>query len=131
MKAATTSGGIGIGDGLLGIIALGTHLTKDYPGRNVPWRARNLQSRRRSPPSVKHFEARQGTVRHWIEAMAEKAFEIALAEGRLPRTVWRPANKAMVKDCIKTLRAGRYHGRAARDARPHSRRTASPNRPQH
>lgn len=107
-KAATSSGSIGIGDGILGIIAIGLHIAKDYLG--VTSRGARATAVVAETPAVKHFEARQSIVRHWIESMAEKAFEIAIAEGRLPRKVWRPANKEMVKECIKTLRSGDMMG---------------------
>ncbi len=103
-KAATNTGSIGIGDGLLGIIAIGLKIAKDYLG--VTSRGSRATALVAETPAVKHFETRQKVVRHWVERMAEKVVAIAIEENRLPRTVIRASDDATVKAIIAKLRAG-------------------------
>jgi hypothetical protein len=106
-KNATTSGGIGVGDGLLGIIAVGVHIAKDYLG--VTSRGARATAVVAETPAVKFFESRQHfVIRPWLEKMCAKVCDIAMDEGRLERNVWEPADSKMVKAAMHALRKGDY-----------------------
>lgn len=102
-KINTNQGGIGIGDGLLSVIALGLRLAKDYFGVTSRGSIGQDPSKTATEPSIKHFESRQKVVRHFLQRCAKKVVEIAQAEGRLPKTV---VKQAGVKDIIAALRRG-------------------------
>ncbi len=105
-KNSTSTGGIGIGDGLLGIIAVGMHIVKDYLG--VTSRGARATAVVAETPSVKHFETRQQrVVRPWLLRMSKKVGEIAQAEGRLPKTNWYAMDgQDSIKHVARHLRKG-------------------------
>ena len=103
-KSATTTGGIGIGDGLLGIIAVGLHIAKDYLG--VTSRGARATAVVAETPAVKHFEGRQRVVRHWVQRMADMVIDIAIEEGRLSPQSFKPADEQSMKMAIRALRKG-------------------------
>ncbi len=105
-KNATSTGSIGIGDGLLGIIAVGMHIVKDYLG--VTSRGARATAVVAETPSVKHFETRQQrSVRPWLVRMSKMVVKIAQAEGRLPKTNWyADDDKSSIRDVGKHLRKG-------------------------
>ncbi|MGD0052331.1 MAG: phage portal protein [Vulcanimicrobiaceae bacterium] len=103
-KASTSTGSIGVGDGLLGIIALGMNIVKDYLG--VTSRGSRATALVAETPTVKHIESRQKLVRHYIERVAEKVGQIAIEEGRLPKMVLRANDETTIKAIIVQLRRG-------------------------
>ncbi|TAM90623.1 hypothetical protein EPN42_05630 [bacterium] len=106
-KLATSSGAIGVvGDGLLGLIAIALGLAKDYFGITSRGALGSDPSKTATEPAVKHFEARQRVVAHWLERVAEKVVRIAQDEGRLPKTVVVAGDEATIKEAIKRLRNG-------------------------
>lgn len=105
-KIATSSGSIGIGDGLLGLIAVALGLAKDYFGVTSRGSIGADPSKTATEPTVKHVEARQRVIAHWIERVAGKVVAIAQEEGRLPRTVVVADEQATIKEAIKRLRRG-------------------------
>lgn len=102
-KINTTTGGIGIGDGLLSVIAVGLRLAKDYFGVTSRGSIGSDPSKTATEPSIKHFENRQKLLRNLLQRMAEKVIRIAQVEGRLPMTTVKAIG---VKDIIATLRKG-------------------------
>ncbi len=89
---STTSGGIGIGDGLLGIIAVGMGFAKDYFG--VTSRGSRATALVSTEPSAKHFERRQRVIKSMLETIIQKGIDIALANGALPAVEAVPAPNA-------------------------------------
>ncbi len=90
-SAANSTGSIGIGDGLLGIIAVGLGFAKDYLG--VTSRGSRATALVSTEPSAKHFESRQRVIKYMLEDVAEYVVDYGIKKGEIPLTEVIPAKK--------------------------------------
>lgn len=83
-SAVNNTGSIGIGDGLLGIIAIGLGFAKDYLG--VTSRGSRATALVSTEPSAKHFERRQREVKFMLEDICAYAIQYGIDHKILPLT---------------------------------------------
>lgn len=102
-SVSSSTGNIGVGDGLLGIIAVGLGFAKDYLG--VTSRGSRATALVSTEPAVKHFERRQKVIRYMLETIIQKCIEIAIKNGALPRVELVPDKKSRKKLLQKVMRA--------------------------
>jgi hypothetical protein len=105
-RVQTSTGSIGVGDGILGIIAVGVGLSKPYFG--VTGRGSRATANTETEPTMKHIQALQKIVKYYIEHVSAKVLTWAQQENRVPTHVKRPADKRTLRDVVHHLRKGDF-----------------------